>query len=434
MDDLASLRLTPMPDAVSVIDPRHFAFAYLSSRATDLGFVGRFEATVWYNGHREARTFRRSGWERSVFDDDRLAATGVRLSATTVPYRRHTLSVAADAQAEGADSKRWEVRDDRSIWWQRGRFPVGTRSRLLAVSVADSWQVAETITLKGDLRFMARKIHSAYGPSVFGLSGLVGLVNRWYSGFSWETGLTKRFESGLSLSGSVSRGFRAPGLDDVVANASWRNGRDVPNPDLGSERATQLEIAGQFTGRHNTFGAAIFHTRYGDLIRRDWFEPGPDGLVATGEDLYQFRNLESASVSGGEVGMTTRFSTSWDVDVEVAGRAVMHWWHAAENAVPRYLPPVVARLGTRFSRGLIWVEPYAGFSSRSSAVQYTVAGAVSDESAAWITLNVRGGARAGERLAFAAAVENIGDVRYHEHGSYIRSPGRNLVLSVSYGF
>jgi outer membrane receptor protein involved in Fe transport len=434
VNDLESLQLSRLPDAVSVVDPRHFSLAYLTSRATDLGIVQELKSTIWYNGHREARTFRRIGWDRTVFDDDRLSATGLRIAATMLPFRNHTLSVNADVQAEGVDSKRWEVRDDNSIWWQRGRFPVGTKSRLLALTLSDSWDVAESLTWTGDVRFTARRIHAAYGPSVFGLTGVVGLVDRRYTGFSWDTGLTKRFVSGWSLSGSLSSGFRTPGMDDVVANASWRDGRDVPNPDLGSERATQVEVSAQYATGRNAFGAAVFHTRYRDLIRRDWFESGPDGVVATGEDLYRFTNLESASVTGGEFDVSTGFSAPWDVDVVVSGRVVMHWWDSAETGVPRYLPPVVARIGSRFSRGSSWIEPYAGLSSRTSAVEYTFAGVVSDASSGWVTLNVRGGAHAGDRLAFAAAVENIGDVRYLEHGSYIQSPGRNLVLSISYGF
>jgi outer membrane receptor protein involved in Fe transport len=434
VNDLESLQLSRLPDAVSVVDPRHFSLAYLTSRATDLGIVQELKSTIWYNGHREARTFRRIGWDRTVFDDDRLSATGLRIAATMLPFRNHTLSVNADVQAEGVDSKRWEVRDDNSIWWQRGRFPVGTKSRLLALTLSDSWDVAESLTWTGDVRFTARRIHAAYGPSVFGLTGVVGLVDRRYTGFSWDTGLTKRFVSGWSLSGSLSSGFRTPGMDDVVANASWRDGRDVPNPDLGSERATQVEVSAQYATGRNAFGAAVFHTRYRDLIRRDWFESGPDGVVATGEDLYRFTNLKSASVTGGEFDVSTGFSAPWDVDVVVSGRVVMHWWDSAETGVPRYLPPVVARIGSRFSRGSSWIEPYAGLSSRTSAVEYTFAGVVSDASSGWVTLNVRGGAHAGDRLAFAAAVENIGDVRYLEHGSYIQSPGRNLVLSISYGF
>lgn len=85
-------------------------------------------------------------------------------------------------------------------------------------------------------------------------------------------------------------------------------------------------------------------------------------------------------------------------------------------------------------RGSLSLEPYVRFSSSASAVKYAVAGAVEGDTPGWLTANIRTAAGFGDDLLIGVALENLWDVRYVEHGSYIQAPGRNLVVTASYRF
>ncbi len=432
--DLQNLRISPMPKAAAIFDPLRFTMAYVAAQMPGVGPVADFETTLWYNGQREARTFRKTKWDRTVFDDDRLDALGGRVIARFRPRSGHTLSVSADMFLEGAETRRWEVRDDGSMWGQRGRFPGGTKSRRVSVGFADSWVADDDLTVSGSMRLSSRMLHSAYGPSVFGLTGLVGIIDRTHTGVSWRADVTKGWESGWTLAASVSSGFRAPGLDEQIANAYWLYGRDVPNPDLSAERATQLELGGRYENDGLVVGMTFFRTHYSDLIARDWFERGPDRKAGTEDDLFRFMNQEPATVAGTEMDVSSVFNVPGDIQATVFGRLAAHVWSTVGEAAPQFLPPVVGRIGSRLAKGSVWLEPYVRFSSRTPAPAYSVIEAVAGDTGAWVTLNVIGGGRIGERLLVAGGLENIGNVRYLEHGSYFQSPGRNLVLSASVRF
>ena len=55
-------------------------------------------------------------------------------------------------------------------------------------------------------------------------------------------------------------------------------------------------------------------------------------------------------------------------------------------------------------------------------------------SPAWMTLNFRVSYKVLKELSLNAAVENITNVRYRPYSCGISAPGRNVTISVTYGF
>jgi outer membrane receptor protein involved in Fe transport len=434
VDDLANLRLNPTSAPMAVFEPRRFTLARATSHATGLGLVEELRSSLWISTYRESQTYRHPDWQRTLFDDDVLAVAGMVTEAKLRPVGNHTITVEADVRIEGTRAKRWEVRDDQTIWWQRGRYPDGTRSRSTSVALSDHWALDNGLVATASARWSGRNTVSDYGPTQFGLTGIVRHVNRRYGALSWKASVAKEWDEGWRLSASLTSASRAPGLDEQVANAYWLYGRDVPNPDLVPERATQADVTGRFERARISAGVSLYRTRYSNLIRRNWFEPGPDGASGTVDDLYRFCNMRSAVVTGADMDVDARPGHVLGLGVELSGRLVLHGWESNEAAVPHYSPSVVGRIGSRLSRGTYWMEPFVRFSSAAPAVTYSVAGALTDDTPGWLTLNVRGGFRLADGLVLGFSVENLRDTRYVEHGSYIIAPGRNLVLSGSYRF
>jgi hypothetical protein len=434
VDDLARLQLDEIPGAIAIFDPRRFTLAYSTLRIAGIGLVDELQSAVWYNGYREARTFRRSDWQRTVFDDDLLQTGGARLEAKFRPLGNHSLTLEADAQVESTNAERWEARDDGSVWGQRGRFPDDSRSRFVGITLSDRWRLDERMSATASARWNHRVTRSDYGPSQFGQTGMVGFVDRHYGGISWRAAVERNWEAGWKVSASIASSFRSPGLDEQVANAFWINGRDVPNPALRPEQATEAELAGRMDRDGVSIGVSVYRTGYRDLIRRNWFEPGPDGTAGTTDDLFRFTNTRSASVTGADIDASLLPGAFLGFRTELSARAGIHVWHSPDSGVQYYLPPVVGRASARFDRGSIWFEPFVRFSSAAPAVEYAAVGVIADDTSGWTTVNVRGGVRLGRELFLGVAVENVMNARYVEHGSHILGPGRNLVLSGSYRF
>ncbi len=434
VEELASLRITTLPASMAVFEPRRFTLAYVTSRVKGLGPVEDLQSSIWYNAYRESRTFRRRGWQHTAFDDDVLAVAGARTEVRLRPIGRHTLTVEADLHVEGTRATRWEMRDDGSVWGQRGRYPEGSRSNVVAFGIGDEWGLDDGLQASASARWTRRATHSDYGPSLFGQTGVVELVDSRFDGWSWHGSVDKDWGSGWGLSASISSVHRAPGLDEMVANAYWLYGRDVPNPGLRPERATEVQLSGRFELGGLSATATAFRTRYRSFIRRDWFEAGPDDVVGTVDDLFRFTNMRSTSISGAEIDVIAGLGSIWGFDSSVSGVVALHRWESRDSAVPHYLPPAVGRVGSRFARGSYWLEPFVRFSAPARAVDYSVAGRMTGDTPGWATWNVRGGVRFGEGLMIGVALENVRDKRYVEHSSYILAPGRNLTISGSYRF
>ena len=99
------------------------------------------------------------------------------------------------------------------------------------------------------------------------------------------------------LRASGGRGFRAPSVTEVHAQADSSGILICPNPELGSERSRSIEIgARQWIGGLASVDVALFWNTYNGLI-----EARPEALDDSAVARARFRNISRARVRGLEV-------------------------------------------------------------------------------------------------------------------------------------
>ncbi len=418
----------------AIFDPRQITLLYGSARIRNAGSIESVNLTAWLNRQRETRTLRKTVWSMTLFDDDRMTAAGLRVDAVARVSSTNRLRSGVDFATEWVDARRKEVRDNGDVFYQRGRFPGDVRSHTGGVFIEEAWTPSPQFSLEYGARLSVRSIHVGYGPSAFGASGALRDIDRTYGGLSWHVRATQQVDEGWKLSGSVGSGFRPPDLDEVAANADWKQGRDVPNPDVRSESALEAEIGvANVSASGRRLSATVYHTRYVDPIYRSWTDSGPDLVAGTSDDLFRFVNFDAVQISGLEIEAAAFAYQGATQSVRFTANVLLQHVRAPAG-VPRFVPPAVMRLGVQYQRQHLTAESYVRTAAGTPAVLYGDGAGEIDGTAGWTTLNLRAAYGLGSSLQFHAALENILDTAYREHGSHLLSPGRNVVAGMSYRF
>ncbi len=418
----------------AIFDPRQMSIVYASARIGSGESLESAQLTAWLNRQRETRTLRKASWTKTLFDDDRMTVAGLKADAVFRITPTHRLRAGADFATEWVDARRREVRDNGDVFYQRGRFPGDVRSHTGGVFVEDSWSPSARFRVEYGARLSVRAVHVGYGPSVFGSSGALRDVDKTFGGISWHLRADHEIDGGWRLFGSVGSGFRPPDLDEMAANVDWQQGRDVPNPDVRAENALEVELGiANPASASRRFNATLYHTRYSEPIYRSWAGAGPDRVNGTSDDLFRFVNFEAVDISGAEIEAAAFLFQGAVHSVRVTANAIAQHVRAPANA-PKFIPPAVVRLGFQYQRQQVLVESYVRSAAGTPAVKYADGAAEIAGTDAWTTVNVRGTYRAGTRLQFYTAIENVLNTGYREHGSYLLAPGRNVITGVSYRF
>lgn len=114
--------------------------------------------------------------------------------------------------------------------------------------------------------------------------------------FSPQVGFSYRPRETTAIRASVGRGFRAPSVSEVFAQAQVSGLQVCPNPDLGPERAWSYEVGlKQQVGGRLALDGALFWNEYRGLI-----EGRPDIRAGGTVPVARFQNLSRARVRGFE--------------------------------------------------------------------------------------------------------------------------------------
>lgn len=140
-------------------------------------------------------------------------------------------------------------------WWDAnlidGLLPQEHDQTMWSLFAEDEWKLAERLTATFGARY---DNHSAFGGHVSPRAYLVwGATDQW------------------TLKGGVSRGFRAPRLNQLIDGVSGVSGQgatiNIGNPTLQPEVSTSTEIAALFDNQRGmTSAVTLFHNRVKDKI------------------------------------------------------------------------------------------------------------------------------------------------------------------------
>jgi len=324
--------------------------------------------------------------------------------------------------------------------WQRGAHPDGTRAANSAGFVQLETQLSERLAATLGMRYSRFSIHSELiDPS----RGLIRL-NLGTGDWTPSTAVSASLGAGLTLVGGISKGFRAPNVDDATILELTGTRLELPNPDLRPETALNYETGLRMERKWLAASVTGFRTSYANLIERgpaimqgvEWLDENGDGIRDRNEPgFYQRQNIGRALVEGVETEAEVRLNERWSL------RANTSWIRGEDRVASSPLsriPPVKGLAAVRwrpFAR--FWAEGYAlaaGRQARLSPGDRSDRRITPGGTPGFATWNVRGGADLPRGGMLTLGFENLADRRYRWHGSGIDAPGRNLVAGVGWAF
>jgi hemoglobin/transferrin/lactoferrin receptor protein len=228
----------------------------------------------------------------------------------------------------------------------------------------------------------------------------------------------------VALTALVGRGFRAPNIQErsFFGLASTGDTYIQQNPNLKSETSLNYELGFKVRYARYSGGFNVYQNNVNDFIGLVFLGADPE----TGLDLAQFENTERATIRGAEFQLETYLTDTWTAFGNVT------YIRGTDDKTGDPLPliaPVKGVLGVRYQQPTWWGELGTRMVARQDQVPPGY-----ETTPGFAVLDLRGGYEFNMGLTLQAAVENVGNVAYHEPFNVRLEPGRNVKLSVGYTF
>ncbi len=258
-------------------------------------------------------------------------------------------------------------------------------------------------------------------------------------------GLTFKDESGLSIEGILSTGFRSPNVDDYGKVFENDGFVVVPNKNLRPENIFNGELnltkkwikdEKQVVRIHAT---AYYSMLTNAIIRRNFSLNGQDSLLYDGETarIQANQNVSLASVYGGVLGGAINFTSYLRLRGSVTytkGRDLTN------NEPASHIPPLFGTVGLGFATPKFHVELSNQFNGKKDISEYASGSvdkpseATVDGTPAWNIFTFRSSYQLTDNVKVQLNVENILDTHYKQFASGISGAGRNIIISVRSNF
>jgi len=262
-------------------------------------------------------------------------------------------------------------------------------------------------------------------------TGVVPATSAGQNDISADLGWTFDLSADTRLTANVGYGFRAPNVFDLGTLGERPGNRfNIPNPDLESERITQLDVGLRHRSERWGLDIVFFALHYTDRIASVL----TGAITPEGRDVTQSRNLASADIHGVEMGGHFVFTSSLVADLVVNYVRGEQADAAGVQEAGDRIPPLNGRASlTYYPTDTIRVEPYILFSGeqdRLSGRDILDVRINPEGTPGWVTANILGSWDVNEAWRITAQIENLFDKQYRVHGSGIDAIGRNLFVSL----
>ncbi|HEX9919172.1 MAG TPA: TonB-dependent receptor [Pyrinomonadaceae bacterium] len=209
-------------------DPQTLDFGVARYSRAGLLFLDSLSLAVSYNGQRDDRTSQSinsaSGLRSRITDEfNRTNVFGYQAQATMHSGRRHSISFGGEFYDEFIHSERRESRFNNTtggftdVVGVRARFPDGARYRTLGLFAQDIVRLTpQRLTGTFGLRYSRISFRQASGDNPNDARGQPTVPDfaTAFGDVTFNTGLVFSLNQHLNLTANVSRGFRAPNVND----------------------------------------------------------------------------------------------------------------------------------------------------------------------------------------------------------------------------
>jgi hemoglobin/transferrin/lactoferrin receptor protein len=249
---------------------------------------------------------------------------------------------------------------------------------------------------------------------------------------------------GVTLIGSVGRGFRSPNLVEYFFEGVVPEGDayQLAPENLKAETSVNVDLGARYQTTRLFAEAFVFRNKLYDGIRgRAVTDAAGDTVQTAGFNTYQDVNVDEIQIRGFEVNTDYRFPSGFELG---ASASYLDAKDAIDEDNPvgeSYSGKLTGRLGYRDPGGRFWSQ----FEARHSAEQKDVAipsgNALGDVLPAFTVLNLRGGVDlpefGGFRQSITVSVNNLTNELYAEtaNASFFRpEPKRSVTVSLDVTF
>lgn len=255
---------------------------------------------------------------------------------------------------------------------------------------------------------------------------------------------------GWSVYGQYSEGFRAPPFEDanIGFDIPLFGFRAIPNPDLRSETSKGYEMGLRRFFQHGRLSLAVFRTDYDDFIEsRALIGIDP----ATGDLLFQSRNIEEATIRGLDLRYDQDLA-AWSARLAGWSLSIAAWWAEGDNLqtdqpLNSIAPPQAVGGLNWTSSSTAWDVALTGTftaAKKESDIDQSVEDRFAPPS--WFTLDLSAGWRPNEWIELRAGLFNVFDETYwrwldvsnleadNPMIPVLSRPGRNLSASARFNF
>jgi hemoglobin/transferrin/lactoferrin receptor protein len=251
-------------------------FGYLRYKVVGAGWLDEVDATYSYNAQREERVNQGgNGNPRApiTHEYERTAVHGAQVNAGK-SLGRHTLTFGGDVYWEGIEAPSFgysPVTDSSAV--RRGRVPDGADYRSGGAYAQGTFDVGSRTRLVGNVRWSGAKYSSLASNSP-----IVNGQPLWpddslsVSKPTYRAGAAVSLGRGVTVSGSLSTGYRAPHVTDLGTLGLTGAGFEVAAPDvegLGATIGTSANATATTTGRPVVQVGSESSTNYEGTIRYD---------------------------------------------------------------------------------------------------------------------------------------------------------------------
>ncbi|MGY6521547.1 MAG: TonB-dependent receptor domain-containing protein [Mongoliitalea sp.] len=270
------------------------------------------------------------------------------------------------------------------------------------------------------------------------------------SAFIGSLGYVFSSAEGWVMHANVSKGFRAPNVDDIGKFFDSEPGAVlVPNPALQAEDAYNAEVnIGKVIKDRVLFDVTAYYTYLNNaLVRRMSQFNGQDSIFYDGT-LSQVLSLQNAAfvqIQGLQVGLEYKVSKSFTLHSKLNIQRGIEEMEDGERSPSRHAPPTFGLTRLDYQRKNLRLQLFAEYAGsftfeqlpleeRAKPELYAVDALGRPFSPSWATLNFKAQYRFPPWVTINAGLENLTDVRYRTYSSGIAAPGRNFVLSINIDF
>jgi hemoglobin/transferrin/lactoferrin receptor protein len=407
------------------------------------GFVDSMLLTVSYAKKNEGRQEIKSSTpnvEQFYYDKD--GTFGLDLEFSSFIGSSHRMLYGMDFFTDEISSSRKDLTLTTGVFApKRGQYTDGATYQTLAFYVQDRFEPWRWLSLTPGARLNRYAIDGSEQTS----AGTLDLHNSDQDITGSISAIVQPSEN-FHLIANVSRGFRAPNVDDISVYDDRGSTVEVPNPELKSGKILTYEGGAKFHGYNLDTSAFFFYNSLTDMYQRapglfnglSYLDKNGNGVKDTGEPtIYQRASIGEAMIKGVE------FDASYKVHSEVTLFGNYTWTMGndltADVPLTR-MPPTYGALGARWSgqsKLKPWAELVYHFATaqrRLSPSDITDTRIGANGTAGFHIINFRAGLSLLNKFRMTAALENLTDRAYKYHGSGVYRPGFQVVLGAEVSF